>query len=63
MLEQKLHGAFSRFPSLSHTNLTMQEVSGLGNRKNEDTSRNRPATLLFPKKTARLAQLCHVKDD
>jgi len=33
MLEQELHGAFARFPSLSHTNLTMPEVSRLGKRK------------------------------
>ena len=33
MLEQKLHGAFARFPSLSHTNLTMPEDSRLGKRK------------------------------
>ena len=53
VLEQELHGAFARFPSLSHTNLTMPEVSGLGKRKNEDSSPGPRAPCSFPRKTSR----------
>jgi hypothetical protein len=54
MLKQELHGAFARFPSLSHTNLTMPEVSGLGKRKIEDTSQKEAVRLYFRTKPAKV---------